>query len=129
MDYGKIIDDAGKYSDAEDTEKNIDVSVGDTAVVHFALYEEDREVQQKFKGIVIADRGGGMNRSITLRTISQGVGVERVFPINSPMIQKIDILKHGQVSKAKLYHMRDLKGKAATNIQEKKFVPKTKKEE
>ena len=126
MDYGKILDEVGNCSD---NGEKTGYAIGDTVIVYSSLHEGDREVQQKFKGIVIADKGRAENRSITVRNISHGVGLERVFPINSPIINKIDILKRGQVTKAKLYHIRDLKGKAATNIQEKKFVPRPEKKE
>lgn len=126
MNYGKILDEVGNDTENAHT---IEASIGDTVIVHFSIHEGDKDVEQKFKGIVIADRGRGRNRSITLRTISQGIGVERVFPLNSSMIRKIDVLKRGKVTKAKLYHLRGLKGKAATTIQEKKFVAKTEKEE
>ena len=122
MDSGKILDEIGKSSELE---QNADFAIGDTVIVHFTIQEGEKEVQQKFKGIVIADKGKKINRSITLRDVRQGVGVERVFPISSPAIKTVEILKQGEVNKAKLYHIRDLKGKAATHIQEKKFVPKT----
>ena len=104
-------------------------SVGDTVIIHFTIHEADREVQQKFRGIVIADKGRKANRGITVRNVSRGVGVERVFSINSPNINRVEVLKRGDIRKAKLYHIRDLKGKAATQIQEKKFVPKSEEKE
>ena len=126
MDSGKILDEIGKSSELE---QNADFSIGDTVIVYFTIQEGEKEVQQKFKGIVIADKGKKINRNITIRDIRQGVGVERVFPLSSPAISKIEVIKKGEVSKAKLYHIRELKGKAATNIQEKKFVSKSEEEE
>ena len=122
MDSGKILDD---ISNPAGLDKKSDFNIGDTVIVHFTIQEGEEEVQQKFKGIVIADKGKKINRNITIRDIRQVIGVERVFPVSSPAISRIEILKKGNVNKAKLYHIRDLKGKAATHIQEKKFVPKT----
>lgn len=87
---------------------------GDTVRVHVKVVEGDRERIQPFEGIVIRRRSGGINENFTVRRIaSHGIGVERTFPIHSPRIDKIDVLRHGKVRRAKLYYLRGLTGKAA----------------
>ena len=87
---------------------------GDTINVGVRVIEGDKTRVQNFEGIVIAiSSGGGMDKTFTIRKISNGVGVERIFPINSPNIDSIKIIKKGKVRRAKLYYLRDLKGKAA----------------
>jgi large subunit ribosomal protein L19 len=86
---------------------------GDTVVVHVRVQEGDRERQQAFEGMVIARRDRGYNSSFTIRKISYGEGVERVFPLHSPSIAKIEVKRKGDVRRAKLYYLRDLAGKAA----------------
>jgi large subunit ribosomal protein L19 len=86
---------------------------GDTVIVHVRVQEGDRERQQAFEGMVIARRNRGYNSSFTVRKISYGEGVERVFPIHSPSIAKIEVKRKGDVRRAKLYYLRDLAGKAA----------------
>jgi len=86
---------------------------GDTIAVHFKVIEGDKERIQVFAGICIKIRGSSINRTFTVRKISNGVGVERVFPLHSPKIDKIEILKVGRVRRAKLYYLRNLQGKAA----------------
>ena len=108
--------------------KDISCNIGDTIVVYFNITEGDKRVAQKFKGIVSADKGRAVNRSITVRHITGGIGVERVFPLYSPNIEQIEVLKMGDVRRAKLYYLRDLGGKAATKVKEKRFVPQKKKE-
>lgn len=93
---------------------------GDTVRVHTKILEGDKERIQIFEGLVIKKRGTLINESLTVRKISYGVGVERVFPIHSPMIEKIEIKQHGQVRRSKLYYLRDLTGRAA-RIEEKKL--------
>jgi len=88
-------------------------SVGDTVKVHVVIKEGDKERIQIFRGDVIARRGAGMKASFTVRKISFGVGVERVFPLHSKMVRKIEVVRKGKVKRAKLYYLRDLKGKAA----------------
>jgi len=88
-------------------------AVGDTVKVHVIIKEGDKERIQIFKGDVIAKRGSGSGATFTVRKISFGVGVERIFPVQSKTIRKIEIIKKGRVRRAKLYYMRDLKGKAA----------------
>ncbi len=87
--------------------------VGDHIKVHVRVIEGDKERIQPFEGDVIAIRGAGINRTFTVRKISSGVGVERIFRLNSPKIAKIDLLKQGDVRRAKLYYLRNLSGKAA----------------
>ncbi len=86
---------------------------GDHIKVHVRVIEGDKERIQPFEGDVISVRGEGVNRTFTVRKISSGVGVERIFPLYSPKIAKIEILKKGQVRRAKLYYLRNLSGKAA----------------
>ncbi|MCX7974233.1 MAG: 50S ribosomal protein L19 [Candidatus Aminicenantes bacterium] len=93
--------------------------VGDRVKVHVILKEGDKERIQVFEGDVIAKRGRGLGTTFTVRKISFGVGVERIFPLHSPSIKKIEIVRHGQVRRAKLYYLRQLKGKAARLREEK----------
>ena len=87
---------------------------GDTINVGVKVIEGNKTRVQNFEGVVIAiSSGGGMDKTFTIRKISNGVGVERIFPINSPNIDSIKVIKKGRVSRAKLYYLRDLKGKAA----------------
>lgn len=86
---------------------------GDTITVHFKIKEGDKERIQQYQGVVIQRKGTGVTRTFTVRKISNGVGVERVFPDNSPFIDKIDVNKRGVVRRARIYYIRDLKGKKA----------------
>jgi len=86
---------------------------GDHVKVHVRVIEGDKERIQPFEGDVISIRGAGLNKTFTVRKISSGVGVERIFRFNSPKIAKIDLLKQGDVRRAKLYYLRNLSGKAA----------------
>ena len=87
--------------------------VGDTVKVHVKIKEGDKERIQIFEGVVIARRNGDLRSSFTVRKISFGQGVERIFPLHSPIIDKIEVSKKGKVRRAKLYYLRGLKGKAA----------------
>jgi len=87
--------------------------VGDTVAVHMKVREGDKERIQIFQGLVIRRRGGGIGETFTVRKISSGVGVERVFPVQSPLVTKIDIKSRGYVRRARLYYLRDLSGKKA----------------
>ena len=89
------------------------MQAGDTVKVHVRVKEGDKERVQIFEGIVIAMRRGGTRASFTVRKVSFGQGVERIFPLHSPVIQKIDVLRSAKVRRAKLFYLRDLKGKAA----------------
>jgi large subunit ribosomal protein L19 len=97
---------------------------GDTVSVSVKVIEGDKERIQQFKGIVMGIKGEGISKSFRVRKISNGVGVERIFPLHSPKIAKIDVLKEGSVRRAKLYYLRKLTGKAATKIKEKKKLEK-----
>lgn len=90
-----------------------DFRPGDTVRVYTKVVEGNRERIQLFEGVVIARNGGGSRETFTVRKISYGVGVERVFPIHSPRIDKIEVIKKGRVRRAKLYYMRKRRGKAA----------------
>ncbi len=86
-------------------------NVGDTVKVHVIIREGDKERIQIFRGDVIAKRGGGIRATFTVRKVSFGVGVERVFPLHSKMIKMIEVVRKASVRRAKLYYLRDLKGK------------------
>ena len=90
------------------------VAVGDTVKVHVKVKEGSRERIQIFEGTVIAKKHGGIEETITVRRISYGVGVEKVFPLHSPTIQTIEVVRHGYVRRAKLYYLRDRVGKASS---------------
>ena len=90
---------------------------GDTLRVHVRIIEGTRERIQVFEGVVIKRRGGGISETFTVRKISSGVGVERTFPLHTPKIEKIEVKRRGKVRRAKLYYLRNLRGKAA-RIQE-----------
>jgi large subunit ribosomal protein L19 len=87
--------------------------VGDTVKVHAKVVEGDKERIQIFEGVVIGRQGSGSRESVRVRKLSYGVGVERLFPVHSPMIDKIELAKEGKVRRAKLYFLRELRGKAA----------------
>jgi large subunit ribosomal protein L19 len=97
-----------------------DFAVGDTVKVFVKVVEGDKERIQPFQGIVIARKGSGARETFMVRKISFGVGVEKIFPVYSPNISKIEVLKRGAVRRAKLYYIRTKKGKAA-KIKEKEF--------
>lgn len=86
---------------------------GDKVKVHYRIREGDKVRVQVFEGVMIAQKRGGMAASITVRKVSFGVGVERVFPVHTPMIEKVEVVSHSKVRRAKLYYLRNLKGKAA----------------
>ena len=86
-------------------------SVGDTVNVHVKIREGEKERVQQFKGIVIARKGRGDTETFTVRRISHGVGVERVFPVHSPRIEKLEVVRAGRVKRAKLYYLRDRSAK------------------
>ena len=87
--------------------------IGDTVKVHFTIVEGANERVQIFEGVCIAKKNGGLRRTFTIRKMSYGVGVERVFPLHSPRIQKTEVVRSGKVRRAKLYYVRDRIGKAA----------------
>jgi large subunit ribosomal protein L19 len=88
-------------------------TAGDTVNVHYRVREGEKERIQQYEGIVLSERGSGPNKTFTVRKISSNVGVERVFPLNSPFIAKIEVKKKGKVRRSKLFYLRDLRGKAA----------------
>ncbi|ANZ58203.1 50S ribosomal protein L19 [Fructilactobacillus lindneri] len=90
-----------------------DFRAGDTIKVSVKVVEGDNERIQDFTGVVIKRRGAGIQATYTVRKISNGVGVERIFPLNSPRVEKIEVIRHGKVRRSKLYYLRDRQGKAA----------------
>ena len=86
---------------------------GDTVNIHYRVREGEKERIQQFEGVVIGRKGRGANQTFTVRKISNNVGVERIFPLSSPFIAKIEVKKRGKVRRAKLYYLRALRGKAA----------------
>ena len=107
MDYVKVVEDkefkAGTPA----------FQVGDAVKVHVKVREGEKDRLQIFQGVVIAMKGGGIGSTFTVRKISDGVGVERIFPIHSPVIGKIDVVRRGRVRRAKLYYLRERRGKAS----------------
>ena len=95
---------------------------GDTISVHVKVIEGDKERIQQFQGIVMGIRGSGISKSFRIRKISNGIGVERIFPLNSPNIAKVEKIREGKVRRAKLYYLRKLTGKSATKIKEKLHI-------
>ena len=89
------------------------VTVGDTVRVHLKVKEGNRERIQIFEGSVIAKKHGGIEETFTVRRISYGIGVEKVFPLHAPSIEKVEVVRHGKVRRAKLYYLRNKVGKAA----------------
>lgn len=92
---------------------------GDTVRVNVRVKEGDKERIQAFEGVVIARKGEGVSKTFTVRKISNGVGVERIFPVHSPMLESVSVVRRGRVRRAKLFYLRELTGKA-TRIKEKK---------
>ncbi len=90
-----------------------DIRIGDTVRVHMRIVEGEKERIQIIEGVVIRMHGGGVRKTLTVRKISFGVGVERIFPMHSPRVEKVEIVKRAKVRRAKLYYLRDLRGKAA----------------
>jgi large subunit ribosomal protein L19 len=97
----------------------VNFAVGDTVRVHTKVIEGDKERIQIFSGVVMARRGRGLNETFIVRRISYGEGVERVFPVHSPRVEKIDVERRGSVRRAKLTYLRQRVGKSATNVKEK----------
>jgi len=112
--------DVMKAVESAETQKEMPAfSPGDTIKVHVRVKEGDKERIQIFQGVVIARKGGGSREMFTVRKVSGGVGVERMFPLYSPTIDRIEVERHGRVRRAKLYYLRALRGKAA-RIEEKR---------
>lgn len=98
----------------EQLKENVPViNVGDTVRVHNKIKEGSRERIQMFEGTVIAKNGGGISETFTVRRVSYGVGVEKTFPVHSPNVEKVDIIRVGKVRRAKLYYLRDRVGKSS----------------
>ena len=93
---------------------------GDTVTVHYKIKEGSKERIQNYKGVVLQKRSPGHNETFTVRKISGGIGVERIFPVNSPFIEEIEVNKHGRVRRARIFYLRSLTGKKA-RIKEKRF--------
>ncbi len=89
------------------------VNVGDTVRVHVKITEGDKSRIQVFEGTVIAKKHGGISETFTVRRVAHGCGIERVFPVHSPAVAKVEVVRHGKVRRAKLYYLRDRVGKAA----------------
>jgi large subunit ribosomal protein L19 len=110
-----ILDAASMRSDVPDFRP------GDTLKVHVRVVEGNRERVQIFQGVVIRRQGGGVRETFTVRKVSFGVGVERTFPVHTPIVSKIEVVTRGDVRRAKLYYLRDLRGKKA-KIKEKRYT-------
>lgn len=100
--------------------KEFDFKAGDTITVHYKIREGNKERIQNFQGVVLQRRGSGATETFTVRKITNGVGVERIFPINSPFIEQIDVNKRGVVRRARIFYLRELTGKKA-RIKERKI--------
>lgn len=100
-------------------DRNFDFSVGDTVKVMVRVVEGSKEREQAFQGVVIKHKGGGAGETFTVRKISSGIGVERVFPVHSPNLKSVSVVRRGKVRRSKLYYLRDRVGKAA-RIKEKR---------
>lgn len=103
-----------KAIEAEQMKENVEnFSIGDTVKVYFKIIEGQTERVQIYEGLVIAKNNSGLRKTFTVRKISYGVGVERIFPMHSPRIEKVDVVRRGRVRRAKLYYIRGRVGKAA----------------
>ncbi len=110
------------FIEFEQMKKNIPVfKPGDSVKVNVKIVEGDKSRIQAFQGVVIKRQNGGVRESFTVRKISNGIGVERCFPLHSPSVESIEVITRGQVRRAKLYYLRKLRGKAA-RIREKKYI-------
>lgn len=89
------------------------LNIGDTVKVHVKITEGDKSRIQVFEGTIIAKKHGGINETFTVRRVAHGCGIERVFPVHSPVVEKVEIVRSGRVRRAKLYYLRDRVGKAA----------------
>ena len=102
-----------KISEASMKENAPVVEIGDTVKVHVRIKEGDKSRIQVFEGTVIAKKHGGISETFTVRRVAHGCGIERVFPLHSPAVDKVELVRHGKVRRAKLYYLRDRVGKAA----------------
>ena len=113
--------------EAKEMKKEVtDVHIGDTVKVHMRIVEGEKERIQVIEGVVIKMRGGGARKTLTVRKISFGIGVERIFPFHSPRVEKIEVVKRSKIRQAKLYYLRELRGKAARLKELKPVRPKSK---
>jgi len=115
MNRTDLIDQASLRDDVPDFQ------AGDTLKVHVRVVEGNKQRIQVFQGVVIARSGGGLQETFTVRKLSYGVGVERTFPVHSPIIEKIEVFTRGDVRRAKLYYLRDRIGKAAKVKEKREF--------
>jgi large subunit ribosomal protein L19 len=113
-----------KFEKQNERGKIPDFRSGDTVRVHVKILEGEKERIQVFEGVVIRRRAGGNRSSFTVRKISYGVGVERIFPTHTPMIDRVDVVQRGRVRRSRLYYLRELRGKAA-RIRARRVVPTT----
>ncbi|MBQ8080022.1 MAG: 50S ribosomal protein L19 [Oscillospiraceae bacterium] len=102
-----------KISEASLKENAPQVQIGDTVKVHVRIQEGEKSRIQVFEGTVIAKKHGGVSETFTVSRVAHGVGIERVFPLHSPAVDKVELVRHGKVRRAKLYYLRDRVGKAA----------------
>lgn len=107
MDALKLISESSMKKEAPA------VNIGDTVKVHVKIKEGDKYRIQIFEGTVIAKKHGGINETFTVRRVAHGCGIERVFPLHAPAVDKVEVVRHGKVRRAKLYYLRDRVGKAA----------------
>lgn len=111
MDLVKVLSEQQLKSDLPE------LKIGDTVKVHAKIKEGNRERIQVFEGIIIAMKHAGINKTVTVRRISYGVGVEKTFPVHSPNIAKFEVVRHGKVRRAKLYYLRGRVGKSAKVVE------------
>ena len=114
-----VVDAASLKSDIPDFRP------GDTLKVHVKVVEGNKTRVQVFQGVVIARSGSGINETFTVRKVSYGVGVERIFPLHTPIVEKIEVVTRGDVRRAKLYYLRDLRGKKAKIREKRDNAPKS----
>ena len=107
MDALKLISEGSLKAEAPE------LSIGDTVKVHVKIKEGEKYRIQIFEGTVIAKKHGGINETFTVRRVAHGCGIERVFPVHSPVVDKVEVVRNGKVRRAKLYYLRDRVGKAA----------------
>lgn len=107
MDALKLISESSMKTEVPE------INVGDTVKVHVKIQEGDKSRIQVFEGTVIAKKHGGISETFTVRRVAHGCGIERVFPLHSPVVEKVEIVRRGRVRRAKLYYLRDRVGKAA----------------
>jgi large subunit ribosomal protein L19 len=119
-DMTNVIDSVGAASKRDDVP---DFRAGDTLKVHVKVVEGNRSRVQVFQGVCIRVQGSGIGRTFTVRKVSFGVGVERTFPLHSPIFEKIEVVTRGDVRRAKLYYLRNLRGKAAKIKEKREATP------